>query len=174
MSTGVFALAGAFLGVLGTVLVYVLNARLENRKESRRLLRETSVSFITDIMRARQLSMALYDRGPYPDGPPEAIWTEVNNTLGEAQAGYERLRLIAESVAIQEAARWVVHHAYWLSRAAGEGRAVWKEEHDGLMERLVDLFREARRELGLKNPDALYTKRGLPVPPLASNPNPSP
>jgi hypothetical protein len=63
VSDGAFALAGTLVGVLATVLVAALNTYKADRKENRELLRSTCAAFITEIMRARQASMTLYDAG---------------------------------------------------------------------------------------------------------------
>jgi hypothetical protein len=95
--------------------------------------------------------------------------SQLNAALGEAQAQYERLRLTADSIGIQEAARLCNHHAYWLSRVALGLHTDWTEQHDALMKWLKELHIRVRRELGLKHPDQVYSGRayGLPDPPPA-------
>jgi hypothetical protein len=169
VSDGAFALAGTLVGVLATVLVAALNTYKADRKENRELLRSTCAAFITEIMRARQASMTLYDAGSDAGSVNDHLESQLNAALGEAQAQYERLRLTADSIGIQEAARLCNHYAYWLSRVALGLHTDWTEQHDALMKWLKELHIRVRRELGLKHPDQVYSGRsyGLPDPPPA-------
>ena len=164
-------------GVLATVLVAALNSYKADRKESRELLRSTCVAFITEVMRVRQLSMTLYDArsdaGSLDDQLKSQLSAALGEALAEAQAYYERLRLTADSIDIQAAARLCNHHAYWLSRvalgidAAHGVRLDWTEQHNAMTKWLKELHIRVRRELGLKHPDQVYSGRtyGLPNPP---------
>jgi hypothetical protein len=84
----------------------------------------------------------------------------------EARANYERLLLSAESVATQKAARYVIHYAFWMTRAANMERTGFYEAEAEMYDWSAKLRVEVRRELGLKQADDVYkeTPRDLPEP----------
>jgi len=164
MSAAFFALAGTLIGVLGTALVTLLNTRAEDRRTSREALRSVGTDLLTNLMKIRQLCMEMYDNG-YQEEP----WDEANRLLGDAQASYERIRIVADLVATQRAARLCVHHCYWLSRSVGKiPRGDWQEEHDALQKWMAELVINVRRELGVKHFRSLYMdpREDRPEPPI--------
>jgi hypothetical protein len=164
MSAAFFALAGTLLGVLGTGLVTLLNTRAEDRRTSREALRSVCTDLMANLMRVRQLCMEMYD-----DGYQKELWDEVNRLLGDGQAAYERIRIVADLIATQRAARLCVHHCYWLSRSVGKvPRGDWQDEHDALMKWMSELLISVRRELGVRHFGSLYTdpREERPEPPV--------
>jgi hypothetical protein len=163
VSAGFYALAGTLLGVLGTAFVTLINTRTENRRISREALRSACTDLTTTLMRVRQLSIEMHEVGYQ-----EELWDETNRLLADAQAAYERFRIVADSSATQQAARRCVHHGYWLSRSAGKNRGNWQEEHDSLMRWMTELYKNVRRELGVRHFRSIYMDPpgGLPEPPV--------
>jgi hypothetical protein len=161
MSAAVFALAGTLLGVLGTTLGTLLNTRAEDRRTSREALRAVCTDFMTNLMRIRQLCMEMYD-----DGYQKERWDETNRLLADAQAAYERFRIVADLTETQKAARLCVHHGYWLSRSVGQNpRGDWQEEHDALSKWINALLISVRRELGVRHFWSLYAAPREDLPP---------
>jgi len=154
MSEALFALAGAVLGVLGTIATEMTRARREDRRTHRGALRLVCANFTTAITRMRQLSKLLRH-----DPDDNGLRAQVQEAHDDAQMHYERLRLTADSLAAQEAGRHVLHHSYWHWKAA-EGRQIDPSKHSGshrvIDEWLVRLYVEVRRELGLAQATNVY------------------
>jgi hypothetical protein len=167
LSDGAYALAGAVLGIAAATLANIVGFYRADRKEVRDLVRSICVSFIAEIMKARQASIRLYDEGSRQSREDEQEISALNTALAEGQALYEKLRLTADSMELQEAARLCLHHVYWLSRVGLGTHTDWTEQHDALWEWLEKLHVRARRELGIKHPENIYRgrSRGLPTPP---------
>ena len=99
----------------------------------------------------RQLA---YDRQP---GSPEAEWSpQMREAHNMARAQYERLRLSTDSLRTQEEARYALRYAFGLRRQLeGKPPRVDEQERaplDQMEDRLVALYVEVRRELGVPNP----------------------
>jgi hypothetical protein len=114
LSEGIFALAGALVGVLGTVLVAAVGVRADDRRTSREALRTACTDFTTQAARIRRLSHAI---DMHPEQQAQ-LRPRLDEALVEARAGYERLRLTAESRTAQEAARYVLHAGWALQATA--------------------------------------------------------
>ena len=161
MSEALFALAGALVGVLGTVLTTTVGARSEDRRAAKTALRAVCSSFAAEAARVRRLSIELLRR------PDDTLLHErVEDALTGARAAYEQLRLISESYGAQEAASHIVHYAnwmFWAARGKREGFAEAQVEFHNWSRRL---YSEIRRELGLRKPDDVYTDHvtGFPAP----------
>jgi hypothetical protein len=160
MSEALYALAGAFLGVVGTVLTEALRSRREDRTAWRRDLRSVCVEFAGEISRLRDLSYALR-----ADPVEQRLRDAADESHTRARALLERLRLTSDSVATQQAARLLVHHAYHQWRSTQGGPGSFDAAQQGLDHWLERMHVEARRELGLRG-DRVYTDpgTGLPIP----------
>lgn len=74
--------------------------------------------------------------------------------------------MTSESVATQEAGRWVLHYGYWQWQAAIGGSADFREAQRLGDEWTMTLFMAARRELGLRHAAEVFVEPagGLPLP----------
>jgi hypothetical protein len=159
MSEAAYALAGTVLGSLGGFLVAWLNIKAQHQRAEDDALVRTCSNFAARIRRVRQLSMAIEQ-----NGLREKWWDEAQQLIGEAEGDYEHLRLISDFPATQEAARWSVHHAYWLVRAASkmeyDNKPIpWGEHHDSLKEWVTKFHICSRREIGKKKPADIFVDR---------------
>jgi hypothetical protein len=164
MSAALYALAGTVIGVLGTVLADLVRASREHRNLARNALRVVCSDFTAQIARVRRYSIQLRRE---PQGPLyQETWQQLQATFTEARAYYERLLITADSVAIQEAARHVVHYAYYMSRAAHMEMTGFAEAQAEMFSWSTRLYIEVRRELGVKHPRNVYEdpSGGLPIP----------
>jgi hypothetical protein len=162
MSQAIFAIAGAIVGVLGTVLTALVGARHEERRVSRETLRTVVANLATEISLLRDLSHQLLHDPENPD-----LRRAAEDAHARARGFQEQLRLTSRSVATQEAGRWLIHCAYYQWTATQGGRGDFWESRRSLDKWLSRLYVEARKELGLRDrkiyedPDG-----GLPIPGL--------
>ena len=76
----------------------------------------------------------------------------------EARTGYERIRLLSDSIKVQEAGRFALRHAYAMWQVA-QGKEDPRQDEYSLAPRprfeaqLQVFYAEVRRELGLNRPD---------------------
>lgn len=170
MSEAFYALAGTVVGILGTLLADIVRARRDDRSRSQEILRAACADFNAQIGRLRRYCLQLKSR----PGDKDALAT-VESAFIEARANYERLLLSAESVATQEAARYVIHYVFWMTRAANMERTGFYEAEPEMYDWSAKLRVEVRRELGLKHADDVYkeTPRGLPEPGVGIEESPS-
>jgi hypothetical protein len=160
MSQALFALAGALVGVLGTVLTALAGARHEERRIWRETLRSVAARLTTEVSLLRDLSHQLRRD---PDNQDLQLAAEQAHT--RARGFQQQLRLTSRSKATQEAGRWVTHSAYHQWKATQGGPADFWEARSALDRWLTKLYAETRKELGLgasevyEDPDG-----GLPVP----------
>jgi hypothetical protein len=94
----------------------------------------------------------------------------------EATVCCERLRLVATSMAAQEAARYALRYALglWL-QVQGRGPRADEMERGPLLElndRLRDLYIAVRRELGVEHSDEVFTEPFLQRLPARNEPKP--
>jgi hypothetical protein len=157
----VYALAGTLIGVLGTVLADAVRGKRDKRRQNQEQLRNVCSEFMAYISRLRRYSIALVG-GP----PDQEAWRLIETTFTEARVCYEQLLITTESIATQEAARHLLHFAYWLTRAAHMERTGFDEIEAELRGWCTKLYSEVRLELGLKNPNHVYEDPigGLRVP----------
>lgn len=148
MSQAFFAIAGAIVGVLGTVLTALVGARHEERRVWRETLRSVVVNLASETSLLRDLSHQLR-RDPENPGLRQAA----EDAHTRARGFQEQLRLTSQSVATQEAGRWLLHSAYYQWRAAQGGPSDFWESRRSLDTWLTRLHIEARKELGLKASD---------------------
>ncbi|MFC4071840.1 hypothetical protein [Actinoplanes subglobosus] len=164
MSQAIFVIVGALIGVLGALVNEFARSRREYDRARKKDLREVAVSLAGQVSRISILWINL-DPGPADD----AVLAQMRDAHSEINIAYERLRLIAESRGIQEAARHVSHHAYWLVRAAAVGSLKDAELlHRKMKSCLAELYVEVRREVGMRSPGEVYQdpEDGLPEPSL--------
>ena len=161
MTAAFFALAGALLGVAGTLLTTLIGARQQDRRARTDTVRQVCTDFLKEVGRLRDLSHELHTDPQRADLREHTAGAHIN-----ARASYARLRLTSESVATQEAGRWLLHYGYWQWQAALGGSADFREAQRLGDEWTVTLFRAARQELGLKRAADVYIEPagGLPVP----------
>jgi hypothetical protein len=153
-----FALAGTALGILGTLLADVWRARRDDLRERRQRLRDACIDFTVALVRMRQ---AYWGRG-YDDDTRRAAMRDAHD---EGRTQYERLRLITTSLRVQEEARYALRYAYGLLRQF-EGAPPREDEVepsalDQIDDRLVRLFAEVRRELGVPRSRDVLSERAF-------------
>lgn len=144
MSQAIFVLAGAIVGVLGTVVTALFGAQHESRRLWRESLRTVCANFTSQVSELQDLSHQLRH---HPDDPDLQQAAEQVHT--KARGFYEQLRLTSQSTATQEAARWVIHCIYHQWRATQGGPGDFWESRKLLYEWLTKLYVQARHELGL-------------------------
>jgi hypothetical protein len=164
MTAALFTLAGALVGVLGTVLTELVR----NRHADRRLWREELTSVCTDlttqISELRDLSHELKKRPNDSD-----LQRAAQQAHTKARAAQERLRLTSRSLDTQEAGRWLIHGAYYQWRSTQGGPGDFWQSRKVVDERLIQLYTAAREELGLGgSPVYEDPVDGLPVPRAAN------
>jgi hypothetical protein len=150
--------AGTALGILGTLVTDVWRARRDDRQDRRQRLRDACIDFTVALVRMRQ---AHWGRG-YDDDSRRAAMRDAHD---EARAQYERLRLITSSLQVQEEARYALRYAYGLLRQL-EGEPPREDETessalDQIEDRLVRLFTEVRRELGVPRSHDVLSERAF-------------
>src|SRR5215472_14730082 len=118
MSAAWFALGGALIGVLGTVLTELARGRREDRKLWREELRSVCADLASAVTHLQDLNHELR-RAP-EDVQLQHAAQEAHSRVRALQ---ERLRLTSQSVSTQEAARWLLHYDYyqWRSTQGGKG-----------------------------------------------------
>ena len=153
-----FALAGTALGIVGTLLVDLIRARKDDRRDRHGQLRSACIDFTTALVEIRQ---AYWGRAADEDrGVRRAALQRAHDM---ARASYERLRLSTSSLTVQEEARFALRYAYGLLREF-EGLPPRVDELDigpidQLDDRLVRLYTEVRRELGMPYADQVLSER---------------
>lgn len=160
MSAAFFALGGALIGVLGTVLTELVRGRRDDRKVWRAELRSVCADLASEVSRLQDISHELR-RSP-EDAQLQHVAREVHS---KARAMQERLRLTSASVATQEAGRWLIHCVYYQWMATQGGKGDFWQARKGVHEWLTKLYVEARKELGLEG-SSVYKDPpgGLPIP----------
>jgi hypothetical protein len=160
MSQAFFAIAGAIVGVLGTVLTALVGARHEEQRIWRETLRTVCANLTGQVSELQDLSHQLRH---HPDNPDLQQAAEQVHT--KARGFYEQLRLTSKSAATQEAARWVIHCIYYQWRATQGGPGDFWEWRKLMYEWLTKLYVQTRKELGLGVSDVYKDPEGgLPVP----------
>ncbi|WP_041832558.1 hypothetical protein [Actinoplanes sp. N902-109] len=161
MAAAFFALAGALIGVAGTLLTALVGARREERRARTDSVRRACIEFLAEVGRLRDLSHELHAEPGRADLREATAGAHIS-----ARASYARLRLTSETLATQEAGRWLLHYGYWQWQAAIGNRADFREAQRLGDEWTTTLVVAARRELGLSNADDVFAPpaEGLPVP----------
>ena len=146
MSAAFFALAGALIGVLGTVLTDLARGRRGDRKLWREDLRSVCADLASAVTHLQDLSHEL--RRVPGDVELQRAAAEAHS---RARALQERLRLTSRSVSTQEAGRWLLHCVYYQWRSTQGGKGDFWQAHEGIGSWLTRFYVEARKELGLES-----------------------
>jgi hypothetical protein len=162
MSEAYFALAGALIGVFGTLATESLRARRERTQVRTGTLRSACTDFTTEISRLRDLSHELREHPDLADLRRETMDAHVR-----ARAAFHQLLLTSESVDTQRAGRMLLHCAYWQWQAALGGPNDYAAAQDLGDEWRSTLFVDARKELGLRRATSLFDESPgtAPMPP---------
>jgi len=160
MAAAVFALGGALIGVLGTVLTELVRGHRDDRKFQQEALRDVCADLATEVIRLQDISHEL--RKTPEDVQLQNAAQEVHS---RAHAIQERLRLTSRSAATQEAGRWLLHSVYYQWRSTQGGPGEFWQARGGVYEWLTKLHVEARKELGLGGSSVYQDPPGgLPIP----------
>jgi len=153
MTAAIFALAGALIGVLGTLGVELARNRAEDARSHRDALRLACADFTAAVARMANLAIELKE-------PDSGHINKMREAHIEARVCYERLRLISGSSDVQEAGRHVLRYTFGLLRRA-EGKPPRPDELDRgprllLQDWLMRLYIEVRREIRVPHPQDVY------------------
>jgi hypothetical protein len=155
MTTAIFALVGTLLGILGTLAVEMVRARIEDTHSRRDALRLTCADFTAAVAQIRTLAF----EARHKSGDIELL-SLMDNAHREARVHYERLRLTAASREVQMAGRYVLRYAYGLLRQAN-GRSLREDEREHgpfrmLYDSLIALYAAVRQETGVPQANDVY------------------
>ncbi|GIF45788.1 hypothetical protein DFJ67_5223 [Asanoa ferruginea] len=158
MSEAWFALAGALIGLLGSLGTDLLRGRREDRKHQEAQLRSTFAEYAAAIAEIKAVAFEV-SRTP----EDELLRSRIYDSHMTARSILERLRLTSASMGVQEAARYALRYAYGLLRLA-QGREPRPDEQDRHPVQLLDqwfttLLIEMRKDLGLRHPDRVFPER---------------
>jgi hypothetical protein len=164
MTAALFTLAGALVGMLGTLATELVRGRRDDRKLWREEFRSTCATLASEVSRLRDISHELRKA---PDDTQ--LQRDAQEAHSQARASQEKLRLISKSVQTQEAGRQLIHHVYYQWRATQGGTADFWQARRGLDEWLTKFYVAARTELGLDS-STVYEdpSERLPVPGVIS------
>ena len=155
MAAAIFALAGAFIGVLGALSVELVRARGENLRLRRDALRLTCADFTAAVSHMWNLALELKAK------PADTkLTSSFHETFWEARMHYERLRLTTASGEVQKEVRYVLRYAYGLLRER-EGLPPRDDERESgpfmmLQHSLIKLVGEIRSEIGVPHADDVF------------------
>ena len=160
MTAAWFALGGALIGVLGTVLTEFARGRRDDRNAWREELRSVCAEFVSEVSHIQDLSHEL--RRTPEDSEVQRAAQETHSRLRALQ---DRLRLTSKSVATQEAARRLQHYSYYQWRSTLGGRGEFWQAHEEIRTWLTAFNISARKELGLEG-SSVYEDppEGFPIP----------
>jgi hypothetical protein len=153
----IFALAGALIGVTGSVLVEHVRARADVYRRHGAALQEACAEFASALVHVRHLSLRVRDEGD----PDREIEGRIRASYEEAWRAYVRIQLLSNSERMQHEARYAIRHAWGFSQEMTTGIDPRTDEYPSeapgvrLTESLRRFYVEARRELGVKAPDAV-------------------
>jgi hypothetical protein len=155
VTAAIFALAGTFLGILGTLAIEMRRGHLEDDRSRREALRLTAANFADAIIRMKELTFQ------YMESPQdESFWKSAHEAHAEARAQYERLRFVTTSEDVQKAGRHVIRYSWGIMLMAGGHTPREDEKGSGPVilayNWLLMFYTAVRRELGLPRPDHVY------------------
>ena len=153
LAGGLIALIAGAVGAFGTLFTEGQRQRAAAKEQHRDRLRDACADFSSVLVRMTHLAWRL-TKAP----TDSAIDERLAAMHEEARTGYERIRLLSDSVHVQEAGRFALRHAYavW-QEAKGEGDP--RQGQFGLPprrrfeEQLEKFYVEVRRELGRTKPE---------------------
>jgi hypothetical protein len=179
VTAAIFALLGAFIGILGSFLVERLRIRASTQIEDRKIdankqiedlriqaeigrqqlaaFRDACAEFSAAIMLVRHLSLRIRDEG---DSTKE-IEGRLRGFYEEAWRIFVRIQLLSNRELTQREARLVIRHAWALWRYVTTGVDPRASEYPGTTPgaRLTNGLRrfcvEARREMGVEHPESV-------------------
>lgn len=155
-----FALGGALIGVLGTVLTEFARGRRDDRNVWREELRSVCAEFVSEVAHIQDLSHELRRT---PEDPE--VRRAAQETHSRLRALQDRLRLTSKSVATQEAARRLQHYSYYQWRSTQGGRGEFWQAHEEIRTWLTAFNISARKELGLEGSSVYQDPpEGFPIP----------
>ena len=148
MMAGIFALAGALIGVFGALAIEWARQRNESLHLRQDKLRLACADFTAAVTRMWNLAIELKAKPANPE--LESSFLEAHR---EARVHYERLRLTAVSKDIQESGRLVLRYAYGMLREI-EGKPLRDDERERgplmmLQHSLINLVINVRCEIGV-------------------------
>ena len=155
MSAALLVLAGAIVGVIGTLGTELIRSRGLDRRSHREAVRQACIEFSLAISRMRETAFELYS------DPSNVVFLErAQDANKAARAHYENLRLVTSSKLAQEAGRRALRHAFGMQLRA-RGMPVRDDEADHEPQALVQdwltkLYAEVRREMGVPHADDVY------------------
>jgi hypothetical protein len=166
VSAAWFALGGALVGVLGTVLTELVRDRRADQKIWREELRSVCAEFVSALAHLQDLSHELRRvtelRGVTGDAEVQRAAQEAHSRLRGLQ---ERLRLTSKSTATQEAARRLQHLAYYQWKSTRGGRSDFWAAHNEIRDWSAKFYVAARAELGLDGAPVFQDPPdGFPIP----------
>jgi hypothetical protein len=160
LSAAWFALGGALIGVLGTVLTELVRDRRDDQKVWREELRSVCAEFVSELSHLQDLSHEL--RRNADDAQAQRAAPEAHSRLRGIQ---ERLRLTSKSTSTQEAARRLQHLGYYQWKSTQGGRGDFWQAHNEIRTWSAKFYVAARGELGLAgSPVYQDPPEGFPVP----------
>jgi hypothetical protein len=168
LSAAWFALGGALIGVLGTVLTELVRGRRDDQKLWREELRSVCTEFVSAVANLQDISHEL--RRDPDDAEFQRAAQEAHSRLRGLQ---DKLRLTSKSLSTQEAARWLQHLGYYQWKSVQEGKGDFWQAHNEIRVWSAKFYVAARGELGLES-SPLYQDppEGFPIHgKLAANPS---
>ena len=160
MSAAWFALGGALIGVLGTVLTDFSRGRRDDRNVWREELRSVCSEFVSEVAHLQDLNHEL--RRVRDDSQFQRAAQE---THSKVRALHDKLRLTSKSVSTQEAARWLLHCSYYQWRSTQGGPGDFWQAHEDIRIWLAKFYVEARKELDLGRSHVYQDPpEGFPIP----------
>jgi hypothetical protein len=172
MSEGVFAvlaavlsaLLGGVIGGLAGLRTERSRARAEVDRQRLEALRIISSNFVAAILKVRGLSYDLEKTRRVPIVPNRRrrkLIQQIDQHQSSALSLYQQLRLLSNSLALQEAARYSIRHSWAVWRMAEDGMDPRGTQYNEppvkrLNDSLEELYREVRRELQLGATDAMF------------------
>jgi hypothetical protein len=163
MAAAIFALMGTIVGALGTLTVELARNRTENVRARREALLLACADFTTAV--ARTLNLALNY-----EPPDDTQINKMREAHQEARICYERLRLTAASLEVQEAGRHVLRYTFGVIRQA-EGRSPRNDELERgpvmlYQDWLMTLYVKVRQEIGVPQAQGVYREPDEWIAPL--------
>jgi len=155
MSAALLVLAGAVVGVMGTLGTELIRSRGEDRRSQREAVRQACIEFSMAINRMRETAFELHR-----DPSSQVFQDRAQDANMTARARYENLRLVTSSKIAQEAGRRALRHAFGMQLRA-RAMPIRDDEADREPQALVQdwltrLYVEVRQETGVPHAYDVY------------------